>query len=67
LIDALIAEVPTATWGLQITTHLSLDQSHALRRLTAALGSRRARLSNGRRVINPCHALKFVLEQICAD
>ncbi len=39
----------------------------ALRRVTAALDRRLARLSNGRRVVNPCDALKYVLEQICAD
>ncbi len=61
-----IADVPPATWGLHINTHLSLDQSRTLRLMTAALNSRLARLSNGRRVINPCDALKYVLEQICA-
>ncbi len=64
LIEVPLAEVPPATWGLHINTHLSLDQSLALRRVTAALDRRLARLSSGRRVVNPCDALKYVLEQI---
>ena len=67
LIEVPTAEVPAQTWALHINTHLTPDQSLALRRVTAALDSGLARLSNGRRVINPCDALKFVLEQICAD
>lgn len=67
LIDVPLVEVPPATWGLHINTHLSLEQSHALRRVTAALDERLVRLSNGQRVVNPCDALKFVLEQICGD
>ena len=64
LIEVSITEVPPATWGLHINTHLSLDHSLALRRVTAALDRRLAKLSNGRRVINPCDALKYLLEQI---
>jgi hypothetical protein len=64
LIEVPIAEVPPAIWGLHINTHLSSDQSLALRRVTAALDSRLARLSNGRGVINPCDALKYLLELI---
>ena len=67
LIEVPVVEVPLATWGLHINTHLSLDQSLALRRLTAALDGRLERLSNGRRVINPCDALKYLLERICAE
>ena len=66
LIRVPIAEVPPVSCGLHINTHLTLEQSHALRRVTAALDERLARLSNGRRVINPCDALKNVLERICA-
>jgi len=64
LIEVPIAEVPPATWGLHVNTHLTPEQSHALRRVTAALDEHMARLSNGRRVINPCDALKYLLEQI---
>ena len=67
LIEVPVGEVLPATWGLHVNTHLTLDQSHALRRITAALDERLARLSNGRRVINPCDALKYVLEQVCAQ
>lgn len=67
LVEVPIAEVPLATWGLHINTHLTLEQSHALRRVTAALDERLIRLSNGRRVINPCDALRYLLEQICTD
>lgn len=67
LIEVPIAEVPPATWGLHINTHLSPDQSLALRRVTAALDKRLSRLSNGRRVINPCDALKHLLERIAAE
>ena len=67
LVEVPVAEVPPATWGLHINTHLSPEQSHALRRVTAALDQRLDRLSNGRRVVNPCDALKYVLEQICAE
>ena len=67
LIEVPIAEVPPATWGLHINTHLSLDQSFALRRITAALDQRLVRLSNGRRVVNACDTLKYLLEQICGE
>ena len=67
LIEVPISEVPPQTWGLHINTHLTPQQSHALRRVTAALDDRLARLSNGRRVINPCDALKYLLEQICGE
>ena len=67
LIEVPIAEVPAATWGLHINTHLSLDQSFALRRAREALDRRQATLSNGRRVVSHCDALKYVLEQICAE
>jgi hypothetical protein len=67
LIEVPIAEVPPAPWGLHINTHLSLDQSLALRRVTAALDKRLARLSNGRRVVNACDTLKLLLEQICVE
>lgn len=53
LIELPIAEVPPATWGLHINTHLSPDQSVALRRVTRALDKRQATLSNGRRVCQP--------------
>ena len=67
LIEVPIAEVPPATWALHINTHLTPEQSDALRGVTAALDERLARLSNGRRVINPCDALKYLLEQICGE
>jgi hypothetical protein len=67
LIEVPLSEVPPATWGLHINTHLSIEQSHVLRGITAALDDRLARLSNGRRVINPCDALKYLLEQVCGD
>ena len=67
LIEVPIAEVPPATWGLHINTHLSPDQSLALRRVTAALDQRLAKLSNGQRVVNGCGALKYLLEQISAE
>lgn len=35
LIEVPIAEVPPATWGLHVNTHLSPKQSLALRRVTA--------------------------------
>ena len=67
LIEVPIAEVPPATWGLHINTHLSPDQSLALRRVTTALDKQLTRLTNGRRVVNPCDALKYLLEQVCAE
>lgn len=67
LIEVPIAEVPVQTWALHINTHLTPDQSLALRRVTAALDKRLARLSNGRRVVNACDTLKYLLEQICTE
>jgi hypothetical protein len=67
LIEVPIAEAPPATWGLHINTHLSPDQSLALRRVTAALDKQLTRLTNGRRVVNPCDALKYLLEQVCVE
>jgi hypothetical protein len=64
LIEVPIAEVPPATWGLHINTHLTPEQSHALRRVTAALDRRLAKLSNGQRVVNACGALKYLLERV---
>lgn len=66
-IEVPIAEVPPATWGLHINTHLTPEQSLALRRVTAALDQRLAKLSNGQRVVNACGALKYLLEQVCAE
>jgi hypothetical protein len=67
LIEVPVAEVPAQTWALHINTHLTPDQSLALRCVTAALDGRLARLSSGRRVINPCDALKYLLEQVCGE
>ena len=67
LVEVPVAEVPPATWGLHINTHLSPDQSLALRRVTAALDKQLTRLTNGRRVVNPCDALKYLLEQVCVE
>lgn len=64
LIELPITEVLPATWGLHINTHLTFEQSHALRRITAALDEKLVRLSNGRRVVSHCDALKYVLEQL---
>ena len=66
LIEVPIAHVPPATWGLHINTHLTPEQSLTPRRETAALDQRLARLPNGRRVVNPCDGLKYLLEQIGA-
>ncbi len=66
-IEVPVAEVPEATWGLHINTHLTVEQSDALRRITAALDERLTRLANGRRVINPGDALKYLLERIAAE
>jgi hypothetical protein len=67
LIELPIAEVPPATWGLHINTHLNPEQSHALRSVATALDERLARLSNGRRVVSHCDALKYVLEEVFAS
>jgi hypothetical protein len=64
LIEVPVGDVPPATWGLHINTHLTPDQSTALRRVTAALDGRLARLSSGRRIISNCDALKYMLEQL---
>lgn len=64
LIEVPIAEVPPQTWGLHINTRLTPEQSHVLRRLTAALDVRLARLANDQRVVNASGALKYLLEQI---
>jgi hypothetical protein len=64
LIEVPIAEVLPATWGLHINTHLTLEQSHVLRRITSALDGQLARLSNGRRVVSHCDGLKYLLEQV---
>lgn len=66
LIEVPIAEVPPATWGLHINTHLTPEQSLALRRVATALDRGQAVLSNGRRIINACDALKYLLEKIGA-
>jgi hypothetical protein len=67
LIEVPVAEVPLATWGLHVNTHLTLEQSNVLRRITAALDGQLARLANGQRVVNPCGALKYLLEQVRTD
>lgn len=67
LIEVPIAEVPAQTWALHIKTHLTPDQSLALRRITAALDSRLARPSNGGRVVNPCDAPNYLLEHVCVE
>lgn len=67
LIEVPIAEVPPADWSLHINTHLTPQLSLALRRVTAALDQRLARLPNGRRVVNPCDALKYLLEQVSVE
>jgi hypothetical protein len=66
-IEAPIAEVPPQTWGPHINAHLTPEQSLTLRRVTAALDERLAKLSNGQRVINACGALQYLLEQIRAQ
>ena len=53
--------------ALHFNTHLTPEQSVALRRVTAALDQRLARLSNSQRVVNACGALKYLLEQIGAE
>jgi hypothetical protein len=67
LIEVPISEVPPQTWGLHINTHLSPEQSHALRRVTAALDQRLVRLANGRRVVNHSDTLKYLLERVSAN
>lgn len=67
LIEVPLADVPGATWGLHLNTHLTPGQSLALRRVTAALDRQLATLSNGQRVVNACGALKYLLEQISAE
>lgn len=63
-IEVPLSDVPPGSWGLHINTHLTSEQSMALRRVTAALDRRLARLSNGQRVVNACGALKYILEAI---
>jgi hypothetical protein len=67
LIEVPAVELPTATWGMHINTHLTPEQSHTLRCVTMAFDERLSRLSNGRRVVNPCDALKYLLELIHAQ
>ncbi len=64
LIEVPVADVIPAAWGLHINTHLTPEQSTALRRVTAALDQQLARLSNGQRVVNATGALKYLLEQV---
>lgn len=64
LIEVPVAEVPLQTWGYHINTRLTPEQSYALRRVTAALDMRLARLANDQRVVNVSGALKYLLEQI---
>ena len=66
LLEVPVAEVPPQTWGYHINTHLTPEQSYALRRVTAALDMRLARLANNQRVVNVSGALKYLLEQISA-
>lgn len=70
--EAVVIEVPVAdvepqTWGYHINTRLTPEQSHALRRVTAALDARLARLANNQRVVNVSGALKYLLERIDTD
>lgn len=64
LIEVPVMEVPPQTWSYHINTRLTPEQSHALRRVTAALDARLARLENNQRVVNVSGALKYLLEQI---
>ncbi len=64
LIEVPLSEVPAATWGLHINTHLTPEQSHVLRRVTAALDQRLEKLTNQQRVVNVSGALKYLLELI---
>ena len=66
LIEVPVAEVPETTWGLHINTRLTPEQSHVLRRVTAALDERLAKLANDQRVVNVSGALKYLLEQIAS-
>lgn len=59
-------ETPEADFCLHIDTRLSLDQSNAIRKAAAALDRQQARLSGGKRVVNPTDAVKFMLERLAA-
>ncbi len=64
VIEVPVTEVEPQTWGYHINTRLTPEQSHALRRVTAALDQRLVRLANSQRVVNVSGALKYLLEQI---
>lgn len=71
IVNAII-EIPRAlvaqtTWAVHINTRLSAGQTNALRSVTAALDQRQATLANGKRVVNPADAIKYLLEQIASE
>lgn len=61
---AIDRNVQGTNWGLHIDCELTAGQSVAIRRVAAALDRSGARLANGRRVVEPTAAIKYLLEQI---
>lgn len=57
-------EFPAVTWALHVNTKLTVDQTNALRRIADALDRQQATLANGRRVVTPAEALRYLLEQV---
>ncbi len=63
---AFARDYPAVTWALHINTKLTVDQTNALRRIADALDRQQATLANGRRVVTPAEALRYLLEQVAA-
>lgn len=56
--------VQPLTWGLHLDLKLTPEQSCAIRRIAAGLDKQQAKLTSGRRVVDPSAAVRYVLEQI---
>lgn len=57
------ADVEAVSWGIHLNLQLSPDQTNTLRRIAEGLDRQRATLANGRRVVTPSDAIRYLLEQ----
>lgn len=60
----LCRDMPPVGFCLHVDARLTPDQSNALRKTAAALDQQNARLANGKRIVHPTDALKFILERL---
>lgn len=59
-----VAEVPPTAFGMHLDVRLSAKQSLALRSIACGLDRKQVVLENGRRVIDPSNAIRYLLEEV---